>query len=114
MKTPNPIVIARTVQMPDGSTATYHFYWCPGCDSVHSVRVGRDGWTFAGSLEFPTYSPSQRTTRHDGSMCHTLIRRGMIQFLSDCTHDLRGQTVPLPPLPDWLVNDLVGRQSDMA
>lgn len=29
----------------------------------------------------------------------------MIQFLDDCTHAMRGQTAPLPPLPDWFVKE---------
>jgi hypothetical protein len=35
-------------------------------------------------------------------ICHTFIKAGMIEFLGDCTHKLKGQTVPLPPLPDWI------------
>lgn len=37
-------------------------FWCPGCDSSHSVPVERDGdkpsWTWDGSVEAPTFSPS--------------------------------------------------------
>ena len=31
-------------------------------------------------------------------ICHSFVTDGQIQFLSDCTHALAGQTVPLP---DW-------------
>jgi hypothetical protein len=31
-------------------------------------------------------------------VCHSFVTDGQIQFLSDCTHVLAGQTVPLP---DW-------------
>lgn len=101
----NPIVIARGSQ---------HFYWCPGCDHLHSITVGGDGWTFTGTLECPTYAPSQLTTGGgDNRRCHTFIRAGQIQFLNDCTHALKGQTVPLPPVPDWVVRDLTEQeQSD--
>lgn len=34
------------------------------------------------------------------AVCHSFIRDGQIQFLSDCTHALAGQTVPLPAWPD--------------
>lgn len=34
--------------------------------------------------------------------CHSFVRDGKIEFLSDSTHKLAGQTVDLPPLPDWL------------
>jgi hypothetical protein len=30
------------------------------------------------------------------SVCHSFIQEGSIIFLDDCTHTLRGQTVPLP------------------
>lgn len=33
------------------------------------------------------------------SMCHSYVADGQIQFLGDCTHHLRGQTVPLPEWP---------------
>lgn len=31
-------------------------------------------------------------------VCHSFVRAGKIEFLGDCTHALKGQTVPLP---DW-------------
>lgn len=34
------------------------------------------------------------------SRCHSFVRAGMIEFLSDCTHALRGQTVSIPDWPD--------------
>jgi hypothetical protein len=34
--------------------------------------------------------------------CHSFVRNGHIEFLSDSTHALAGQTVQLPPLPEWL------------
>ena len=33
------------------------------------------------------------------TVCHHFIRDGKIQFLGDCTHALRGQTVDLPDIP---------------
>jgi len=37
--------------------------------------------------------------------CHSFVRDGRIEFLSDCTHALKGQTVDLPDLPDWLFGE---------
>jgi hypothetical protein len=36
-------------------------------------------------------------------VCHSFVTDGKIQFLSDCTHALAGQTVALPdwPTEDW-------------
>ena len=97
-------------------------YRCP-CGDVHSVKEGR--WQVTGTAELPTFSPSVLVTtghfipreRNDGScwctyakenpeeklpfgcyLCHSYVRDGMVQFLSDCTHALAGQTVPLG---DW-------------
>lgn len=80
---------------------------CPGCGWTHRLNtdpnVGRPCWTFNGSLEEPTISPSINAWREYGSnretqRCHSFVRDGQIEFLSDCTHDLRGQTVDLPKI----------------
>lgn len=111
----NPIVVSRKYgEFRNGQdiTTTRHLYWCPGCDSLHWMAILPDrqangaGWEFSGTLERPTYSPSQLfRTQRDGQpfVCHTFIRDGRIEFLGDCTHSLKGQTVELPPLPDWVV-----------
>lgn len=96
-------------------------FLCPGCEEPHFVRVGvpdRPCWGFNGDFERPTFSPSILVTsgHHvqgwkpgDGcwcgtedaafgcSVCHSFVEAGQIRFLSDCTHALAGQTVPLPP-----------------
>ena len=79
--------------------------WCPGCDEVHTIR-GRGPspcWTFNGDMVKPTFSPSLLTGWNDFKehRCHSFIKEGMIQFLSDCHHELKGQTVPLPPKSEW-------------
>lgn len=32
--------------------------------------------------------------------CHSFVTDGVMQFLSDCTHELAGKTAPIAPLPD--------------
>lgn len=71
-------------------------FHCPGCDDYHQIRTGENGWTWDGSLDAPTFSPSLLVTYHDDRRCHSFVRAGRIEFLSDCTHDLAGQTVDLP------------------
>ena len=54
-------------------------------------------WTWNGDKVKPTFSPSivvQGTKR-----CHSFVTDGLIQFLSDCSHELAGKTVPLPADP---------------
>lgn len=86
-------------------------FWCPGCSGMHVVD---SGWTFDGNYDRPTFSPSVLVRyRHPKGhtndnpaplgysgeyvvdVCHSFVRDGQIQFLSDCTHELRGQTAPL-------------------
>ena len=88
---------------------------CPACGDLHSCKT--PVWTFNGDLEKPTVSPSilVRGTvpitedEHRRIMsgekiepkpriCHSFVTDGKIQFLEDCTHTLKGQTVEIP---DW-------------
>lgn len=86
-----------------------------------TYNAGRHTWSFNGDYERPTLNPSVlvRTGHYAPGhakdhcyctfearfgyppdfkcgVCHSFVRDGMIQFLDDCTHKLRGQTVPLP------------------
>ncbi|MBN8974220.1 MAG: ammonia monooxygenase [Rhizobiales bacterium] len=92
-------------------------FWCPGCDGAHQVQVGRGSgprWGFNEDYGRPTFTPSvlvrgtQPITNDERDrilagetieprpfVCHSFVRDGQIQFLSDCTHELAGQTVPL-------------------
>lgn len=76
----------------------WHFQ-CPGCCGAHFITTKgeRPLWQWNGDLERPTVTPSILVTLA-GARCHLFIRDGNIQFLDDCDHALKGQTVPLP---DW-------------
>ena len=96
-----------------------YYYWCPGCFledgfGLHGIPVKPHprGWNFSGTLECPTFSPSQLTTgdmlkngKKFETICHTFIESGMIKYLTDCTHPLAGQSVPMESLPDWFVKE---------
>ena len=71
------------------------WWWCSPCDTHHRVVLPR--WTWNGDLEKPTISPSVLVTYGDGRRCHLFVREGMVQYLSDCTHEMAGQTVPIEP-----------------
>lgn len=90
------------------------WFWCPGCDDAHRITVDHpDGWTWDGNEQAPTISPSILTWRDwgDKRRCHSFIRAGRWEFLTDSTHALAGQTVPMVPLPDWLTDEYVGGPS---
>ncbi len=92
----------------------YKFY-CPACGECHWVAVGPRSvwpqnlrWSFNGDFEKPTINPSVLVTRkmpNGETRCHTFVREGRIQYLSDCTHALAGQTVELPEFPKELENE---------
>lgn len=94
------------------SSHGYSFY-CPGCDHAHSVNTNPGGWGFNGNVERPTFTPSVLLTRpakpnateefkewRAARVCHSFVTDGRIQFLSDCTHALAGQTVDLADFPE--------------
>lgn len=75
----------------DGEIGLYMF-WCPGCRENHAYTKGR--WEFNGDYVKPTFSPSllypDRRVR-----CHLFVTDGRIQYLSDCGHELAGQTIEM-------------------
>lgn len=88
-----------------------------------SRYITGDTWTFNGNYELPTLGPSVlvrtghyadgnrkecycnfeerypgKTCSYKCMICHSFVRDGKIQFLTDSTHHLAGQTVDLPDL----------------
>ena len=92
----------------DGSLVLVgYLFFCPGCKNFHSIRIRNydyvpDGpiWQFDGDMNNPTVSPPLLVYEvgNHTPRCHSFIRQGNIEFLADCTHNLKGQTVRLP---DW-------------
>lgn len=90
---------------------------CPGCaldghTGLHMLPVNTNAaspaWTWDGNLEAPTLDPSILTNGREGSVgarCHSYLRAGVFEFLGDCEHALVGQHVPMPDLPEWVVNE---------
>jgi hypothetical protein len=76
-----------------------YLYWCPGCAENHQIIVGPGWWGFDGNQQTPTVDGSVLVRgvvqgEADG-VCHSFIRAGRIEYLSDSTHSLAGQTVPM-------------------
>lgn len=69
---------------------------CPACGCCHCFfDDGR--WTFNGDVDNPTFSPSMLVYQNEPEKrCHSFVRNGKIEYLSDCGHALAGQTVELP------------------
>ena len=94
--------------------------------AVAPARVQGAAWGSNGDYNFPTFTPSvlYKSGHYVGDgkpgdcwcswpdeekaewgglgcvICHSFVTNGQIQFLSDCTHELAGQTVPLPEWPE--------------
>jgi hypothetical protein len=89
----------------------YHF-WCPGCQDYHAVTVAPYAnsmgakWQFNGNLDLPTFTPSiflkvQVPSQADKNrICHCYVTDGEIRYLSDCSHQLAGQTIDLPDISE--------------
>lgn len=75
-------------------------FTCPGCNQLHPVEIcvpSGGGWSWNNSMTAPTFAPSLLCNKdHPASRCHSFIKDGNIQFLDDCYHALKGQTVPIP------------------
>lgn len=95
--------------------------WCPGCKQAHVIfLVGPVKWEWNGSLDKPTFKPSLKVTHQTHvppvtpenlaeykskpwpqtvkeDVCHSVITNGIIRFQGDCTHELRGKSMPLEP-----------------
>ncbi len=70
-------------------------FWCPGCECAHGVD---NKWDIKIENEIPTISPSvlvRSGDKNGPTRCHSFVKNGTIQYLSDCTHKLKGQTVPM-------------------
>lgn len=103
----------RRVGASEGFTTGGLAHYCPACESMHGFAI--DGynssgakWTWDGNVEAPTFTPSMHikwgrqadpACDVDGGVCHYFVRAGMIEFLGDCTHAMKGMTVPIPELP---------------
>src|SRR5574337_834951 len=100
-------------------------FFCPGCNCGHGVWVtgpnkkSKSTWTWNGSLDKPTFSPSIKITYETAvppvtpenldefkrnpwpqtkevKICHSHVTDGKITFCPDSTHALAGKTVDLP------------------
>jgi hypothetical protein len=76
--------------------------FCPACRTVHCINHSPGGWGFNGDVERPTITGSIGFHGEDsgGAYCHSFVKDGMIEFLGDCGHEYKGQTLPLPEVPE--------------
>lgn len=98
--------------LAQGSEPGNLLFLCPGCGYPHRVQTGATQvprWDYNGNPEKPTFHPSVLVRTGSAvdpnfvdepgdppTICHSFVKDGQIQFLTDCKHTLAGQTVALP------------------
>jgi len=108
----------RSVVAKDGDEVIGRgvMHFCPACQEAHIFWIerpkGGPTWTWNGSVDKPTVNPSILLfTTHDDdgnklpegtrrTLCHYFLHDGVVAFCGDCPHELAGQNVPLPDIPD--------------
>jgi hypothetical protein len=104
-----------------GELENKYMFYCEGCKEN---QMFDERWTFNGDFVKPTFRASllcrsgHYMPEHKGDVCwctysaehpnepapfvcrvcHSFVTDGKIQYLSDCTHDLAGQTIDLKPI----------------
>ncbi len=109
-------------RLQSGNSSFERLFFCPGCKNAHgfrskewpmpkglskeAIKLFQNKWSWNGDIEKPTLTPSIHIVKKIGldknnnpiyqTICHSFVRQGMIHFLNDCKHDLKGKTVELP------------------
>lgn len=83
-------------------------FWCPACEMIHQLD---ERWKVGGTPEVPDVEGSYLRNGSgpvgvepdimETPRCHLFIRNGQLQYLSDCSHSMAGQIIPMPELPKW-------------
>lgn len=120
--------ISNKLRTVEGGGLTFYCPGCKDTHTIRIGDGAGPGWAYNGNADNPTFTPSvlvrtghycnpgqqpgdcacdyQERYPDEGpwpwpcGICHSFVTNGQIQFLSDCTHELAGQTVPLPDLPE--------------
>lgn len=85
-----------------GADRQGYIFYCPGCEQDH-MFVTKDEkppvWAFNGNMVRPTFNPSL-LLRREGHTCHLFVRDGRIEYLPDCTHELKSKVVSMPDVEE--------------
>ena len=86
-------------------------HYCPGCRDLHYIATSKPNscgaqWRWDGNITAPTLQPSILIRMEDPDkefpteVCHYFLKAGVIEYLNDCTHALKGCKISLPALPE--------------
>jgi len=97
---------AHRIIVGDGAHPCWSYNNNPGRPTfTPSILVPGRQFTAKGQADYEAWYAAGCPKNEDGTLhefesadttCHSFVTDGQIQFLSDCTHALAGQTVPLP------------------
>jgi hypothetical protein len=83
----------KPIEYPDD--AKHYVFLCPACNCVHQFKV--PPWGFNGNFESPTLDGSVLVIGPlENQRCHSLITNGIITFCDDCSHNMKGKSMPVP------------------
>lgn len=90
-------------------------HWCPACEEMHVFATDKPNsqgaqWRFNNDANHPTFEPSMHIKINNKdhphhqpnaatTVCHYTLTAGILTYLMDCTHDMRGRKIYLPELP---------------
>ena len=91
VSSPNDVVVF------DDSTPPRRLVWCPACRRLHFTD---ERWGWNGDPVKPTFDGSILTWggRDPNYRCHSFLTDGVWNYLSDCSHEYAGKSLPAIPL----------------
>ena len=93
--------VLHKVQRREGQSDPDLIFFCPGCNYGHGVWITDKNpttgaiWTWNGSMEKPTFSPSILHAPDFLPRCHLNVVDGQLCYCHDSTHSLSGKTVDM-------------------
>lgn len=79
----------------------YVEWYCPACKEIHWVwanskrAIPNKNWSYNGNDKNPTLTPSVNISAGPRYRCHSTMTAGKIHYCDDCSHNMRGQVVPM-------------------
>ena len=61
---------------------------------IKGSRKDTNYWSWNGDIDKPTLKPSIKT-KYNNIICHSFVNDGIIEFLNDCTHEMKDRKLPL-------------------
>ena len=97
------VISTESVLVPIKNSDGRYVFFCPGCVGFHIVDTNQKLYSrhkLSGTLLKPTIKPSILSIgdiKINKPHCHSFVTNGKIHFLTDCSHNLAGQTIRLFP-----------------